>query len=164
MKKIIPAISLFFILGFAFTGNDYKIDNNELILPSPIVFKAGTAELKPESDSALFHIKNYLNDKTYITVLRIEAHTGNAGDEAKNQLLSCQRALAVGKWLGNNGIDCSRLICVGFGSTKPKEGNETPEGRAANERISVFNAELRKVRIGGMPLDGGGQKAGDPCK
>jgi hypothetical protein len=35
--------------------------------------------------------------------------------------------------------------------------------RTLNRRISFFNAGLRGRAIGGMPLDGGGQLAGDPC-
>ncbi len=164
MKNIIRISVLSILLAFTVKSHNYKIENNELILPSPIVFKTGTAELKPESDSTLFYIKNYLTDKPFITVLRIEGHTDNVGDEAKNQALSEIRAMAVGKWLESNGIDCKRLICVGFGSTKPITDNETPDGRLGNRRISVFNAELRKVKIGGMPLDGGGKKAGDVCR
>ncbi len=164
MKKILPFACILFLFAFSIHSNSYKIENNELILPSPIQFKTGTAELLPSSDSALVYIKNYLNDKPFITVIRIEGHTNNVGTESNNQALSEKRSLAVGKWLENNGIDCGRLFCVGFGSSKPKESNETAEGKIINERITIYNAELRKVKIGGMPLDGGGRKAGDICK
>lgn len=164
MNKIFSIAAALFLLSFTFQTREYKIENNELILPSSIEFKTGTAELLPSSDSALHHIQNYLKDKAYITMIRIEGHTDNIGKEEANQLLSEKRALAVGKWLENHEIDCKRMICVGFGSSKPKETNETAEGRAANQRISIYNAEMRKVRIGGMPIDGGGKKAGDVCR
>lgn len=159
-------IKFFFVMALlAFTGHatTYKIVNQELILPFPLVFKAGTAELSPESDSALFHIKNYMNDKTYVSKIRIEGHTDNGGDADNNQLLSEKRALAIGRWLVKNDIDCKRIICVGFGVTKPIESNETPEGKNANRRVSIFNAALRGVPIGGQPIDGGGKVAGDVC-
>lgn len=164
MKKLASIAAVLFLISFTFQTREYKIENNELILPSAISFKAGTAELLPSSDSALNHIQQYLKEKTYITLLRIEGHTDNVNKEEVNQLLSEKRALAVGKWLENHEIDCNRLICVGFGSSKPLQSNETAEGRAANQRISIYNAEMRKVRIGGLPSDGGGKKAGDVCK
>lgn len=56
----------------------------------------------------------------------MEEHTDNSAPESSNQKLSEQRALAVCKWLVENGIDCKRLIAVGFGSTKPVASNDTP--------------------------------------
>ncbi|MDI1234818.1 MAG: OmpA family protein [bacterium] len=164
MKKILTIAAVLFLFSFTFQSQEYKIENNELILPSTIDFKKGTSELLPGSDSALNYIKLYLKEKTYITLLRIEGHTDNSNKEEINQTLSEKRALAVGKWFENHEVDCNRLICVGFGSSKPKVTNETAEGRALNERISVYNVEMRKVRIGGLPSDGGGKKAGDACK
>jgi hypothetical protein len=49
-------------------------------------------------------------------------------------------------------------------TTKPVADASTPEGRAANVRIDAINAALRGRLIGGMPADGGGQLAGDPCR
>jgi outer membrane protein OmpA-like peptidoglycan-associated protein len=164
MKKLASIAAVLFLFSFTFQSREYKIENNELILPTNIDFKAGTAELLASSDSALYYIQNYLKEKTYITLIRIEGHTDNTNKEEVNQILSEKRAMAVGKWLENHEIDCKRVICVGFGSSKPKETNETAEGRAINQRISVYNAEMRKVRIGGLPIDGGGKKAGDVCR
>jgi OOP family OmpA-OmpF porin len=62
------------------------------------------------------------------------------------------------------GIDCKRLISVGFGSSKPVADNATPEGRRQNTRIEIINAALRGKVIGGMPIDGGGILAVDPCE
>jgi OOP family OmpA-OmpF porin len=164
MKKIFTILAVSFSLAFTFQSHDYKIENNELILPSAIQFKTNTDELLPTSDSALNYIKKYLEEKPHITLLRIEGHTDNVNKEEINQTLSEKRAMAVGKWLDKNLIDCKRLICVGFGSTKPIVSNDNAEGKAANQRISVYNTELRKVRIGGLPSDGGGKNAGDVCK
>ncbi len=141
--------------------NSYKIENNELVSAGKIIFKTGTATISlPESEAALNHVKSYLADKSYISTLRIEAHvSGTANDQA----LSESRALAVYKWLVNNGVDCKRLIAVGFGNTKPIAEGDTLQSRAANTRISFFNAALRGHLIGGMPADGGGKVVGDTC-
>ena len=61
------------------------------------------------------------------------------------------------------GVDCKRLVAVGFGNTKPVADNSTPDGKARNSRVSFFNAALRDRLIGGMPADGGGKVAGDAC-
>ena len=106
----------------------------------------------------------YLADKTYISTLRIEGHTDDRGDAGANQALSEKRALAVAKALVAKGVDCKRLLPVGFGANKPIRPNDTPEGRAQNRRMDFVNAALRGRAIGGMPVDGGGVVAGDPCR
>jgi OOP family OmpA-OmpF porin len=137
----------------------FKLENGELVLPSPLTFKAGTDTLTEESTAALEHVLAYLNDKSYISHLRIEGHA-SAGD---SQALTEQRALAVARWLVEKGVDCGRLVPVGFGNTKPVAENATPEGKAKNQRMTFVNAGLRGKAIGGMPFDGGGKPAGDPC-
>jgi OOP family OmpA-OmpF porin len=134
----------------------YRLDGNRLELPGPIVF-TGEA-LDPASDPALEHARGYLAAKDYITRMRIEGH-------AEDQALSERRAVAVGRWLVAHGVDCKRLIAVGFGPNKPIADNSTPEGRAQNTRIELHNAELRGRAIGGAPVDGGGQlAAADLCQ
>ncbi len=164
MKKLFLSLSLFVAAYAALAQKNFVIENNQLILPAQIVFETGSDKIKPESEATLQYIKSYLQEKTYITECRIEGHTDAGGNEAEQQKLSEKRALAVGRWLVNEGINCKRLICTGFGSSKPIADNATPEGKAANRRISICNAGLRNRAIGGMPLDGGGRVAGDLCK
>lgn len=77
--------------------------------------------------------------------------------------LSSQRAMALSRALVSRGVDCKRLLPVGFGDMKPVASSETPEGRAANSRVTLISAMLNGRPIGGMPIDGGGLLAGDPC-
>ncbi|MEP7238088.1 MAG: OmpA family protein [Ferruginibacter sp.] len=144
-------------------AQDYKLEGSEVKITKPVLFEPGTDKLKPESTAALQIIKQYLDDKSYISLLRIEGHTDNSGDAAVSQKLSEKRALAVCKKLIEMGVDCKRLIAVGFGGTKPVADNSTPEGKAENRRISFVNVSLRGHVIGGMPVDGGGQVAGEVC-
>ena len=139
------------------------LDGNTLVLPSPIRFETGSAALTAESDPALAAAAAWLAGKTSVTLVRVEGHTSAEGSSAFNQKLSEARALAVARALASRGVDCHRLIAVGFGETKPIAANDTPEGRAANPRIEVVNAMLRGLAIGGMPADGGGVVAGDVC-
>jgi OOP family OmpA-OmpF porin len=128
----------------------------EVVPSTGIFFKIGTATLSPESDKALNIIKAYLDSKTYVSLMRIEGHVDGS---SQDQALSEARANAVVKWLIDAGVDCKRLIPVGFGNTKP-----VSEVHAANNRISFVNAMLKGRAIGGMPVDGSGKVAGDPCK
>jgi OOP family OmpA-OmpF porin len=137
----------------------FKLEGHELVLPSPITFKPGSDTLTDESTTALEYVRAYLEAKSYISNLRIEGHA----DDAASQALTEKRALAVARWLVEKGVDCKRLVPVGFGNTKPVADNATPEGKAQNRRMSFFNAGLRNKAIGGLPMDGGGKLAGDPC-
>lgn len=142
----------------------FELDGNALKVPFPIAFETGKATLKPESAEALTYVAAYLEAKSYVSTLRVEAHTDAQGNDAYNQTLTEKRALAVTKALVAKGVDCKRLLPVGFGESKPVADNQTPEGRAANRRTTFANAALRGKAIGGLPLDGGGKIAGDPCK
>lgn len=144
-------------------ARQYELDGNRLILPSPVEFKTGTAELLPASTKAINVIASYLKDKAYISLMRIEGHLDSTGSADANQRLSEQRALAVAKALVKQGTECKRLLPVGFGANKPIAANDSPEGKAKNRRIEAVNAELRGRPIGGVAADGGGKVAGDPC-
>ncbi|MBK7376214.1 MAG: OmpA family protein [Ferruginibacter sp.] len=154
---------LFSLFSLVINAQDYKLEGNEVKTAKQVIFETGSDKLKPESMAALETIKQYLADKSYISLLRVECHTDNSGDANAGQLLTEKRALAICKKLVEMGVDCRRLIAVGFGNTKPVADNSTPEGRAQNRRVSFLNAALRNRLIGGMPADGGGKVAGDVC-
>jgi outer membrane protein OmpA-like peptidoglycan-associated protein len=133
-----------------------------LELPAPIVFATGSAELDlAASEPALWHIHDYLVAKDAVTLVRIEGHGDQPGDDALN--LTGDRALAVGRWLVAHDIACDRLLAAAFGDTKPVADSATAEGRAQNRRIEVVTAALRGLAIGGMPLDGSAPAAAPVC-
>lgn len=162
IKSAVLGICSLFVLPVA--AQEYKIEGNEVKITKEIHFKTGTASLLPESEAALLLIKKYLDDKSYVSILRIEVHTDNTGGAAANQTLSEKRAEAISDRLVALGVDCNRLLPVGFGGTKPVADNSTAEGKAKNRRTSFINAALRGKAIGGMPIDGGGKVAVNPCK
>ncbi|MDP3153006.1 MAG: OmpA family protein [Archangium sp.] len=141
----------------------YELQGNELKLPGPITFETNSDKLKPESDAVLEHVKGYLEAKTYITLLRVETHTDSMGMDSANQALSEERAAAVVQALIKKGVECSRLLAVGFGGNKPISANDTREGRALNRRTVFANAALKGRPIGGMPVDGGGKAVPQKC-
>ena len=161
MKYFFTILLVSFVITLQ--AQDYKLDGNEVKISKPVLFETGSAKLKPESIAALEIIKQYLTDKSYISQLRVECHTDNGGDAAVNQSLTEKRAMAVCQKLIEMGVDCKRLLAVGFGDTKPVADNSTPDGKAENRRVSFVNVALRGHVIGGMPVDGGGKVAGELC-
>lgn len=153
------------IASFTFTlqAQEYKLEGNEVKITKTVLFETGSARLKPESMAALEIIRQYLTDKSYISQLRVECHTDNSGDANINQALTEKRAMVVCRKLMQMGVDCKRLIAVGFGGTKPVADNNTSAGRAQNLRVSFINVSLRGKIIGGLPIDGGGKITGELC-
>ena len=141
----------------------YTIENNELKLAgdAAIVFADRSDKLLPQSERALTIVKDYLGEKKAVTLLRIEGHTDASDDAEADQQLSERRAVSVARWLTEHGVDCKRLIAVGFGATKPVAANDTAANKARNLRIAFVNAALLNRAIGGLPVDGGGKAAGD---
>jgi OOP family OmpA-OmpF porin len=159
-----PLVTLLFAsLALATEPARFQLEGNELQLPSPIVFVTGSAQLKDESNAALEHVKGYLAEKSFISLMRVEVHTDSTGDDRFNQKLTEQRAAAVVDALVKKGVPCERLLAVGFGESKPVAPNDSAEGRAQNRRTVFVNAALKGRPIGGMPVDGGGVVAGDSC-
>ncbi|HQM08049.1 MAG TPA: OmpA family protein [Polyangiaceae bacterium] len=137
------------------TTSGVKQEGGKLKMPGAIVFEFSKATLLPESEPVLEQLKLFLEQKTQITLVRIEGHTDNVGQPAANLKLSGERALAVRTWLVNKGIDGKRLIAVGFGDLKPVADNKTDEGRAQNRRT-----EFIVVEVGNKPWLGADTTAG----
>ena len=70
--------------------------------------------------------------------LLVSGHTALAGTEAGRQLLSEQRAAAVGDFLLQLGVRArDRMMFQGFGATRPVAPNDTEAGRALNRRVEI---------------------------
>jgi outer membrane protein OmpA-like peptidoglycan-associated protein len=67
----------------------------------------------------------------------IEGHTDSDGSNEFNLRLSDSRALAVKKYLVEQGIDEFRLSAMGYGESKPIDTNKTKAGKANNRRVEV---------------------------
>jgi outer membrane protein OmpA-like peptidoglycan-associated protein len=105
----------------------------EPIVLENVFFATASAKLKPESKIELDELKAFL-DKNKTLHIQLNGHTDNVGKPADNLTLSDARAKAVMEYLINQGIDKKRLKAKGFGETKPRHGNDSVSGRAANRR------------------------------
>lgn len=99
-----------------------------------VFFAAASSDLTPEAKTALDRVASAI--KKYPTPsVEVGGHTDSDGDEALNVTLSTNRANAVRDYLVNAGVESRRLSAAGFGSSKPRADNATPEGRAQNRRV-----------------------------
>jgi OOP family OmpA-OmpF porin len=133
-----------------------KQEGAKLKMPGDIKFEFAKATLLPESEPVLEQLKLFLEEKTQITLVRIEGHTDNVGQAAANLKLSGERALAVREWLVNHGIADKRLIAIGFGDLKPIADNASDEGRAQNRRTEFIVVEVGSKPWLGADATGGG--------
>lgn len=101
-----------------------------------VEFDFGKATLRPASYKALDELVEYLKRKAGEKI-EIGGHTDNIGSEAKNKILSMERAQSIVSYLIAKGIDPARLTAKGYGSMEPVEENTTEAGRQKNRRTEV---------------------------
>jgi len=109
------------------------IDTGFVIELNNVFFDIDKFDLKPESKSELTILADFLKKNPSISG-ELGGHTDNTGDSKKNKILSENRAKAVQEYLIKLGIPTTRLSYKGYGDTKPKVPNDTPEHRKENRR------------------------------
>jgi chemotaxis protein MotB len=111
-----------------------------------ILFSSGSATIGKEGFDALRLVADALRN-VQGKVIRVEGHTDNVPASgsafASNWELSSARALAVVRFLQEQGVDPTKLAAAGYGEFQPIGANDTPEGRSLNRRIEIVlvNAE-----------------------
>ncbi len=110
-----------------------KIKINEDMVLENIFFETNKFELLPDSKAELNYFAGFLKKNPMIKI-EISGHTDNIGSVSANQILSEKRARSVYDHLIDLGIDDSRISFKGYGDKKPRDSNDTEEGRANNRR------------------------------
>ena len=105
-------------------------------LTNDILFDFNSSSLRPESRQTLADLasnfRNYPDEQ-----VTIEGHTDSVGTPSYNQTLSEQRASSVSSYLSTEGVPSARITSIGYGETRPKASNDTPEGRQLNRRVEI---------------------------
>lgn len=110
------------------------IDTGNVVELKNVFFDVDKAELKPESKSELDKLGSFLASNPELKI-ELGGHTDSDGSKKANLLLSEKRAKAVHDYLiKNSKIEDHRLSFKGYGDTKPKVPNTTPENKAKNRR------------------------------
>ncbi len=111
-----------------------------------ILFASGSATIGADGRDALKKVADALRTLQG-KLIRVEGHTdnvptGHAGPFPTNWELSSARALAVVRFLQDNGVDPTRLSGAGFGEFQPISPNDSPDGRSLNRRIEIVLVPL----------------------
>jgi outer membrane protein OmpA-like peptidoglycan-associated protein len=110
----------------------------KLNVPSDVSFDTGRADIKPQMRPVLDEIGRNLDPNVRVNIV---GHTDSTGNDAINDPLSRDRALAVRDYLNARGVSASRVSVAGRGSHEPIASNDTEAGRAANRRVEIFLSE-----------------------
>lgn len=102
-----------------------------------IYFSFNSDEIREESAPTLEEIAEVLR-RHPDWKLTIEGHTDNVASDRYNLQLSERRAVAVRNALvTTKSIAVARLTTAGYGEARPKDRNDTLEGRARNRRVEL---------------------------
>ena len=106
-----------------------------------IFFSFNSDQIREESEPTLKELAGLLA-KHADWKLSIEGHTDNVASDSANLELSRRRAAAVKDALVKRyKIDATRLTTAGYGESRPKDTNDTLEGRARNRRVELVRVE-----------------------
>ena len=102
-----------------------------------IYFDFASDRIKEESEPVLAEIAQVLRENPTWN-LNVEGHTDSIGGDTYNLDLSRRRSAAVKQALTSRyKIGLDRLQTSGFGASRPKDRNDTMEGRARNRRVEL---------------------------
>jgi outer membrane protein OmpA-like peptidoglycan-associated protein len=102
-----------------------------------IFFDTNKTTIKKQSFAILDAIAEALVAHREVTRVRIEGHTDDVGDAAKNKKLSDGRAAAVRDYLVKKGVATDRLVPVGRGEETPVDAAKTAAAREKNRRVEL---------------------------
>lgn len=115
---------------------------------SEALFEAGSARLKSGSRPALAQVAVYLRDHETAPRVLIEGHTDDSPIRSmrynSNWDLSAARAIAVLRFLEDNGVDAQTMSATALAHTEPKLPNRDPWGnpvranQEANRRVVLW--------------------------
>jgi len=115
----------------------------EIEINTDILFPSGSGAFSTAAEPVLDKLAEVL--KPFPNPIRVEGHTDDrpihTGAFPSNWELSAARAASVVHQFTKQGIDPLRLEIVGFGEFRPRQANDTSEGRNANRRVAVLVLE-----------------------
>jgi outer membrane protein OmpA-like peptidoglycan-associated protein len=99
-----------------------------------VFFEQGKPVLINTSYPELDRLVAIMNENPQMEI-ELRGHTDNAGDAAKNMILSQERVRVVKEYLVSKGISEKRISGKGYGSTQPINTNGDEESRKQNRRV-----------------------------
>lgn len=128
-------------------NENIRIVGDRFLLPSELLFASGSARLGPEGQQELDKLAAVLLDVVKEIpadldwILRIDGHTDripiNTPQFPSNWELSTARAVAVVRYLADQGVPQNRMVAAGFGEFFPVAKGTTAEALQENRRIEI---------------------------
>jgi len=106
---------------------------NTVDISTPILFDVNKTNIHVSSYPLIDEAAKEMNEDKGAQ-LTINGHADASGSEAKNEVLSLERAKAVKAQLTKRGVNGNRLKTIGHGSKMPAASNSTYEGKKENRR------------------------------
>ena len=113
----------------------------EQVLDGSVFFATGKATILPQSFPLLNAVALTLKGNPEITLIEVQGHTDDRGEDGYNMELSNDRANAVRTFLIDKGITTGRLRAKGYGETAPARptqglrGADLDSARSKNRRV-----------------------------
>jgi len=112
-----------------------------ILIRDDLLFNSGRAEINPSGMSVLRVISSRF--EKFEGKIIVEGHTDNVPVNTErfpsNWELSTGRAVSIVKYLIEEvGVSPVVLSAAGYGDTKPRASNDTPDNRSKNRRIEII--------------------------
>ncbi|WP_128290975.1 peptidoglycan -binding protein [Afifella aestuarii] len=128
--------------------SDIEVVGDRFVLPASVLFPTGTDEItdsfKPDLNELADAIKELEAEipKEINWVIRVDGHTdkrpvSGAGRFQSNWDLSAARAIAVVRYLIDQGVEPQHLVAAGFGEYQPLDEGDTEAAYRRNRRIEL---------------------------
>jgi outer membrane protein OmpA-like peptidoglycan-associated protein len=112
--------------------------DSELVPLQPIEFEFDKDVLRKSAYPILAAVVKALNDNPGLTLIEVQGHTDEQGNDAYNLDLSIRRAATVMRYLRDAGIAESRLTSQGYGETMPVDPRHTQAAYTLNRRVAFI--------------------------
>ena len=112
-------------------------------LDQQVLFKFKSTTVDADAADILRSVAEILSAHPEISRVEIRGFSDAQGDSSYNEALSLARANAVKDFLEQNGIDSSRLVCVGLSSQSPQDVSHSRAAHARNRRVEFKILDAR---------------------
>jgi chemotaxis protein MotB len=110
-------------------------------LQDAILFAPGKASLKSSTIRQLDDLASTIKQRYSGKVVDVIGHTDadpiRRSKWQDNLALSCERAMAVARYLDRHGLPERQVRAIGRGAADPKDSNSTSAGKAKNRRVEI---------------------------
>ncbi|MBK8251808.1 MAG: OmpA family protein [Polyangiaceae bacterium] len=114
----------------------------DIVIVQNAMFAVNSTTIPKSSVVLLEEIAKILLEQPKLTRVEIQGHASR--DEKNAQKLSEKRAEAVKTYLTQKGVGASRLVILGYGSTRPRVDEADPKNREINRRVEFKVVEEGK--------------------